>query len=89
MLDFTPNSMSFAAAPFADSEAPRARVSQAVVALREQRCISVLDLALRAGMLPDHLRAIESGLEPTVTELQALALALDVEVSELGAPTLR
>ena len=87
MLDFIQNPALSVAAPSMESEAPRVPFSQRLVSLRERRCISVLDLSLRAGMLPDHLRAIESGLEPTVAELQALALALNVEVSEIGSPT--
>jgi len=86
MLDFIQNSALPAGAPSMQPDAAHVPFSRTLVALREQRCISVLDLALRAGMLPDHLRAIESGLEPTVSELQALALALNVEVSALAAP---
>lgn len=48
-------------------------------ALRAQRGWSQIDLAFAAGMLPDHLRAIEAGLTPTVAERQALAAALEIE----------
>jgi len=50
-----------------------------IAAVRAQRGWSQIDLAFAAGMLPDHLRAIEAGLEPTVAERQALAAALDLD----------
>ena len=50
-----------------------------IAALRAQRGWSQIDLAFAAGMLPDHVRAIESGVEPTVAERQALAAALDLD----------
>jgi len=50
-----------------------------IAALRAQRGWSQIDLAFAAGMLPDHLRAIEAGVEPTVAERQALAAALDLD----------
>ena len=50
-----------------------------ITALRAQRGWSQIDLAFAAGMLPDHLRAIEAGVEPTVVERQALAAALDLD----------
>lgn len=50
-----------------------------IATLRAQRGWSQIDLAFAAGMLPDHLRAIEAGVEPTVAERQALATALDLD----------
>ncbi|MCX5514943.1 hypothetical protein C3941_11355 [Kaistia algarum] len=55
-----------------------------IVALREARGLSVIDLATAAGMIPDHLRAIEAGLCPTISERQALAAVLAVEAEDIG-----
>lgn len=49
-----------------------------VETLREARGLSQIELASLAGMLPDHLRAIEAGVEATTPERQALAAALNV-----------
>ncbi len=54
-----------------------------VLALREMRGLSVVELAGLAGILPDHLRAIEAGVEPTTPERQALAAALNVPVDRI------
>ena len=55
-----------------------------VQTLREMRGLSQMDLAGLAGMLPDHLRAIEAGLEPTLAERQALAAALDLPAESIA-----
>lgn len=59
-------------------------IGQKIRAFREERGMSAIDLAAAAGMLPDHLLAIEAGLEPTVPEKQAIAAALNLPVEEIG-----
>jgi ABC-type antimicrobial peptide transport system ATPase subunit len=53
-------------------------------ALRKERGMSVLDLAHRAGLLPDHVRSLEAGLTPTLAEIQALARALKLPEEAIG-----
>ncbi len=48
-------------------------------AMRELAGLSQCDLAMRAGLLPDHLRALEDGVEPTAAEWQAIEAALGVQ----------
>lgn len=62
--------------------APQSAMS--IQALREKQGLSVVALAGRAGLLPDHLRAIEAGLIPTVPERQAIAAALNVPVEQIA-----
>jgi DNA-binding XRE family transcriptional regulator len=57
---------------------------QKIRALREERNMSEIDLATAAGMLPDHLVAIEAGLEPTIPEKQAIAAALNLAIEDIG-----
>ncbi|MCX5493637.1 helix-turn-helix transcriptional regulator [Kaistia dalseonensis] len=62
------------------SGAPR----RTVEALRIERGWSQCELAGRAGLLPDHLRAIELGMEPTLPERQMIADALGVDVASIA-----
>ena len=55
-----------------------------VQSLREARGLDVVTLAGLAGILPDHLRAIEAGVAPTVPERQALAAALNIPVEMIA-----
>ncbi|MCX5480301.1 helix-turn-helix transcriptional regulator [Kaistia geumhonensis] len=55
-----------------------------IQALREERGLGVVELAGIAGILPDHLRAIEAGVDPTLPERQALAAALNVPVERIA-----
>ena len=55
-----------------------------IQALREERNLGVVELAGLAGILPDHLRAIEAGVEPTLPERQALAAALNVPIERIA-----
>lgn len=63
-----------------DNDAPAVSVQ----ILREMRGLSLIELANLAGMLPDHVRAIEAGLQPTMPERQALAAALDIPPESIG-----
>lgn len=54
--------------------------------LREQRCISQRDLAIRAGIVPATLCLIEQGLSaPLPHTVAGLAASLDLQVDELRA----
>jgi len=55
-----------------------------IQALREERGLGVVELAGLAGILPDHLRAIEAGVEPTLPERQALAAALNIPIERIA-----
>ena len=55
-----------------------------IKALREERNLGIVELAGMAGILPDHLRAIEAGVVPTVPERQAIAAALNVPVEQIA-----
>lgn len=55
-----------------------------VKALREMRGLGLVELAGLAGILPDHLRAIEAGVEPTTPEKQAIAAVLNVSVETIA-----
>lgn len=63
---------------------PQLPAKEGLQAIREARRLSLCDLAHRAGMLPDHVRALESGLRPTPPEIQMLARALGVSEEALG-----
>jgi len=55
-----------------------------IQALREERGLGVVELSGLAGILPDHLRAIEAGVEPTLPERQALAAALNIPIERIA-----
>ena len=74
-------STAFAGDPANDTESTE---PTSVQALREMRGLSVMELAGLAGILPDHLRAIEAGVEPTTPERQAVAAALNVPVDRIA-----
>ncbi|HWJ76012.1 MAG TPA: helix-turn-helix transcriptional regulator [Kaistia sp.] len=86
--EFDPGKFELAAAVRGDTPidptavAPEEPVS--VQALREMRGLGVVELAGLAGILPDHLRAIEAGVEPTTPERQAIAAALNVPVDRIA-----
>ncbi len=74
-------SAAFAGGPEVD---PASNEPASVQALREMRGLGVVELAGLAGILPDHLRAIEAGVEPTTPERQAIAAALNVPVDRIS-----
>ncbi len=74
-------SPAFAGNPANDTESDE---PTSVQSLREMRGLGVMELAGLAGILPDHLRAIEAGVEPTTPERQALAAALNVPVDRIA-----
>ena len=60
------------------------RFAQKVIELREERGLTVAELADSAKVPPDHLEAIENGEEQPMLEVMAkLAGALGVSVGDL------
>jgi transcriptional regulator with XRE-family HTH domain len=65
-------------------ENPLHRLAQRLIQLREERFLTIEELATRAGLEPDLIRKIEAGAEdPTLTVLHALARALGLTGAEL------
>lgn len=86
--EFDPGKYELAAAVRGDSPIDPAITGHdeepaSVQALREMRGLGIVELAGLAGILPDHLRAIEAGVEPTTPERQAIAAALNVPVDRI------
>lgn len=57
--------------------------SEQLIALRQVRGITQIDLARRAGLSQFALNRIENGREPKLKELQRLAMALTVSIAVL------
>lgn len=66
------------------STMPSPAMPASMQALRELHGLAVVELAGLAGILPDHLRAIEAGVDPTIPERQALAAALNIAVDRIA-----
>ena len=62
------------------------QLGKRIVHLRKQRKLSSLDLALDAGVNKNYLSDLENGRRnPTLKVLRKIAIALDIDLTELFA----